>query len=136
MSFVTRTILYIQYSSLMNNPSYNTKTTQVQKISLYMNQVSSIRKMILLYGGSNSFQPHHLFKAQNINVNICFIYLNELLGININVQLYGNAGARNSYLHIFLMNDIYFQDQLPFSRLYIDYELIQDVLIYKTIENC
>ena len=32
------------------------------------------------------------------------------------------------------MNDIYFEDQLLFSRLHIKYELIQDVLICKTIE--
>ena len=46
----------------------------------------------------------------------------------------GIQKARNCYLRLFLMNDIYFEDQLLFSRLHIKYELIQDVLICKTIE--
>ena len=36
--------------------------------------------------------------------------------------------ARNCYPRTCLMNDIYFEDLLLFSRLDIKYELIQDVL--------
>ena len=62
------------------------------------------------------------------------IYLYKEQGMVIKIFFTGIQKARNCYLRLFLMNDIYFEDQLLFSRLHIKYELIQDVLICKTIE--
>ena len=61
-------------------------------------------------------------------------YLYLQLGKGINILFYGITKGTKLLSSFILMNDIYFEDQLLFSRLHIKYELIQDVLICKTIE--